>query len=63
MKGKSKDTLIYKKKRGDIALKLEYSTNDSTSFEDEKMALIIRRFKKMFKKSGKTYKKNMRKMF
>ena len=63
MKGKFKDILTKKKNRGDITLKMESSTDGSTNSEDEEMALITRRFKKMFKKGGKTNKKNMRKMF
>ena len=63
MKGKFKETSIEKKKRGDISLKMELSSDNLTSSEDDEVALIIRRFKRMFKKGGKTYQKNIKKMF
>ena len=63
MKGKSKDTSVEKKKRGDIAFKIESGSENSTSSDDEEVALITRRFKKMFKKGGRTYQKNMKKIF
>ena len=45
MKGKSKDTSVEKKKRGDIALKMESSSENSTSSDNEEVTLITRRFK------------------
>ena len=63
MKGKSKDTSAEKKKRGDITFKIESGSENSSSSDDEEVAQITRRIKKMFKKGRRTYQKNMKRIF
>ena len=54
---------MIQKKRTDLALKISSSSESSTSSEEEDLVLFTRRFKRMYQKGRRSYRKNIKKMF